>query len=120
MSRACRCAFAETREVGAQWLKRVRLPRALIMDEMPVSFAWQNLPPHVRRFLVERLRDRMLEWHEGPIGLIRWLYAGTTRPNGTRAAYNGTPEYYYRLVVEDLPAWHANRPTHPPSSSTQE
>lgn len=54
-------------------------PAAVVAPPAPdVEFTgqWADVPLEVRRFLTQRLLDRALEIHDGPVGLIKWLYAG--------------------------------------------
>lgn len=81
----------------------------------PTEFpgAWQNVPVPIRRFLAMRLVQRSLEIHEGPAGLIKFLYAGTTRrgPDGARfrVSYLNDGADAWPFVLEDAAAWLASQ-----------
>lgn len=77
------------------------------MATLPDRFpgAWQDIPPIVRRFLVERLRDKMLAQHEGPAGLIMWLFAGEKQADGTRVPYSADVEVYWQVVKQECLRW---------------
>ncbi len=64
--------------------------------------AWQDMPLEVRRYLTRRLLDRALEIHEGPAGLIRFLYAGQPREGLSMAqTYVMTAHEFWPYVVAD-------------------
>lgn len=74
--------------------------------EFPEQFpgAWQHLPLEVRRYLTQRLLDKALLLHDGPAGLIKFLYAGTER-NGQRLSYLTGGAECWAYVVQDTTAW---------------
>lgn len=75
--------------------------------EYPDHFpgAWQHFPVDVKRYLTARLLARCLEIHDGPADLIKWLYAGTERPDGQRLSYLTGGAECWAWVVEDTRAW---------------
>ncbi|HEX7828666.1 MAG TPA: hypothetical protein VF787_03385 [Thermoanaerobaculia bacterium] len=83
------------------------------MPEFPAEFpgAWQNLPIEVRRFLTAKLLDRALAIHEGSEGLIKWLYAGTSRLDGKKSSetYALRGSEFWPVIVADTQVWIAQR-----------
>jgi len=85
------------------------------------------MDPVVRRFLMEKLRDRMLEMH-GAEGLIKWLFAGHLRPNGERIPFAADMHVYWEALVEEFTVWYQARradngdppaPSSPPEGSRE-
>ena len=78
-------------------------------DDWPERLcAWQNMPIEIRRYLTARLLAKSLELHDGPAGLIRFLYAGTER-NGQRLSYLTGGAECWAYVVHDTREWLAKR-----------
>ncbi len=75
------------------------LPELAIHDRFPG--AWQNWSPEARALVTELLVARALEIHEGPAGLLKFLYAGTVR-EGKIVRYLLKPSDYWRYLLEDL------------------
>lgn len=71
--------------------------------------SWEAMPVEVRRYLTARLLTASLSIHEGPTGLIKWLYAGTTRPaadgSPLRMPFTTQGIHMYSFVLEDAAAW---------------
>ncbi len=74
--------------------------------EFPEHFpgAWHHIPLEVRRYLTQRLLEKSLVVHEGPAGLIKFLYAGTER-NGQRLSYLTGGAECWAYVVHDTQEW---------------
>lgn len=80
----------------------------MIHPTFPAEFpgAWQNLPPAVRDFLAARLVEKALEIHDGPEGLIKFLYAGQKRPGAAKPlSYIARGREFWPHVVEDTKVW---------------
>lgn len=73
------------------------------MAETGFPGPWAEWPTNVKRVVLQRLRDTMLE-RMGPGGLLQWLYAGSTRPDGTRVPLNVRPAECWPLALEDAAA----------------
>lgn len=73
---------------------------------LPADFpgAWQNLPTEVRRYLLACLLGKSLQIH-GTAGLLKWIYAGTVRPDGERCKFTTDGAAFWPCVVEDVPRW---------------
>lgn len=81
-----------------------------------------ELPDHVASALIDEwpaeavatLRDEFfrkgLHVHGGPLGILRWIYAGAERPEG-RVPYRYHSWEYWRYLVEDTRARLAVRRT---------
>jgi len=83
-----------------------------VTGAFPETFpgAWQNIPLEVRRYLAQRLLDKSLAIHDGPAGLIKFLYAGThIQGMSVAETYRITGESYWPFVVRDTEAWLAQR-----------
>lgn len=63
--------------------------------------AWQHWPADAKALLTEKLVERALEIHDGPGGMLKFLYAGTVR-GGKRVGYMLPPTDYWRYLLEDL------------------
>lgn len=74
----------------------------------PVAFtgAWGDIPLEVRRFLTQRLLDQALTLHDGPAGMIKFLYAGRERDGLLMSrSYTMSPLEFWPFVLEDARAW---------------
>ena len=80
--------------------------------------AWQNMPLGVRAFLEAGLLKKSLEIHEGPAGLIEFLYRGVQRPDLTNpdfvhksgaVRWTLTGKELWPLVLKDAETWLAQR-----------
>lgn len=63
--------------------------------------AWQNFPDAIKRAVRAMLLERALLVHDGPAGLLKWMYVGTDRPNGQPVGFTRQAEDVWRYVLED-------------------
>jgi hypothetical protein len=93
------------------------LPELAIHDRFPG--AWQNWSPEARALVTDLLVARCLEIHEGPAGLLKFLYAGTVR-GGKIVRYMLPPSEYWRYLLEDLAERKAREAKQPEKSLAEE
>lgn len=78
--------------------------------------AWQDWPIEVKRFVTLLLLEKALELHDGPDGLVKFLYAGHRR-EGTRFAFTSAGAAYWPWLRDDVQRWvDAGQPVPLPSS----
>lgn len=67
-------------------------------------------PPVLVLWLKAAVWNRMLAYHDGPMGVMQWLLCGNKHPTtGERLPYAATPDYLYPVALEAAEAWAARR-----------
>lgn len=65
-------------------------------------------PVEVRRFLTAKLRERMLQDHDGWHGLVQWLYGGQLW-HGDRLPMRPSLAWLWDKILADAAEWEASQ-----------